>query len=117
MSIIEAQSHIMANLDEDMTHDLHNHIRSKGVKLCLNAMAAEFTEDSVILASGAKIPADMILSASALPPRPAFWPAAASSWAAGRDPGGRKAAVPAPPMSMLWAMPFRCGTLSPDSRG
>ncbi len=72
VSIIEAQSHIMANLDEDMTHDLHNHIRSKGVKLCLNAMAAEFTEDSVILASGAKIPADMILLSVGVAPETRF---------------------------------------------
>ncbi len=72
VSIIEAQSHIMANLDEDMTHDLHNHIRSKGVRLCLNAMAAEFTESSVILANGASIPADMIILSVGVAPETRF---------------------------------------------
>ena len=72
VTIVEAQSHIMANLDEDMSHDLHNHIRSKGVGLCLNAAAAEFTPDSVILSNGAKIPAEMIILSGGVRPETRF---------------------------------------------
>lgn len=72
VTIVEAQSHIMANLDEDMTHDLHNHIRSKGVGLCLNAAAAEFTPDSVILSNGARIPAEMIILSVGVRPETRF---------------------------------------------
>ena len=72
VTIVEAASHIMANLDEDMTHDLHNHIRSKGVRLCLNSLAKEFTENSVLLADGTEIPADMIILSVGVAPETKF---------------------------------------------
>ena len=61
VSIIEAQSHVMATMDSDMTHDLHNHIRSKGVSLYLNSLASAFTENSVMLQDGTEVPADMVI--------------------------------------------------------
>ncbi len=61
VSIIEAQSHVMATMDTDMTHDLHNHIRSKGVSLYLDSLASAFTENSVLLKDGTAVPADMVI--------------------------------------------------------
>lgn len=61
VSIIEAQSHVMATMDTDMTHDLHNHIRSKGVSLYLDSLASAFTENSVVLKDGTEVPADMVI--------------------------------------------------------
>lgn len=61
VSIIEAQSHVMATMDTDMTHDLHNHIRGKGVSLYLDSLASAFTENSVLLKDGTAVPADMVI--------------------------------------------------------
>lgn len=72
VSIIEAQSHVMATLDTDMTHDLHNHIRSKGVSLYLNSLATAFTENSVLLKDGTAVPADMVILSIGVSPETRF---------------------------------------------
>ena len=72
VSIVEAQSHIMATMDSDMTYDLHNHIRSKGVSLYLNSLATEFTENSVILKNGTEVPADMVILSIGVSPETKF---------------------------------------------
>lgn len=72
VSIIEAQSHIMATMDADMTHDLHNHIRSKGVSLYLDSLATAFTEDSVVLKDGTVVPAEMVILSIGVAPETRF---------------------------------------------
>lgn len=72
VSIIEAQSHVMASLDGDMAHDLHNHIRCKGVGLYLNSMATAFTENSVELKDGTSVPADMVILSVGVAPETRF---------------------------------------------
>jgi len=39
VSIVEAADHLIGAIDDDMSYDLHNHVRSKGVKLFLKEMA------------------------------------------------------------------------------
>ena len=72
VSVIEAQSHVMATLDADMTHDLHNHIRSKGVSLHLGSTATAFTENSVLLQNGTAVPADMVILSIGVSPETHF---------------------------------------------
>lgn len=54
VSIVEAAGHVIATLDEDMAHDVHNHIRSKGVALYLNAAVTEIGNNFVKTADGKK---------------------------------------------------------------
>jgi NADPH-dependent 2,4-dienoyl-CoA reductase/sulfur reductase-like enzyme len=61
VTIIEADSHIMPNLDEDMAHGVHVHVRSKGVKLALGQFAGEITEKGVKLLDNGFVPADMVI--------------------------------------------------------
>lgn len=61
VSIIEAASHVIATLDGDMAHDVHNHIRSKGAVLYLNAAVTEIDEGFVKTADGKEIEADLVI--------------------------------------------------------
>lgn len=72
VSIVEAQSHVMATMDSDMTHDLHNHLRSKGVSLYLDSLATAFTENSVLLKDGTAVPADMVILSIGVAPETRF---------------------------------------------
>ncbi len=72
VSVIEAADHIIGAIDRDMSYDLHNHIRSKGVKLFLNEMAKEITDSSVILASGCQVPADLVILSIGVVPETKF---------------------------------------------
>ncbi len=72
VSVIEASDHVIGPLDPDMAHDVHNHIRSKGISLYLNSMATEFTKDSVKLKDGRSVPADFILLSVGVRPETVF---------------------------------------------
>lgn len=71
-SIIEAQSHVMSSFDKDMSSDIHNHIRSKGVKLVLNSFAVEFNDSGVLTDKGENIPADLIILSVGVHPTTEF---------------------------------------------
>ena len=47
VTIIEAGDHIMPNIDKDMSHGLHGHVRTHGVKLATSKLASEITKDGV----------------------------------------------------------------------
>ena len=72
VSIIEATDHLIGAIDSDMSYDLHNHVRSKGVHLFLNQMAQEITENEVILASGIRVSADLVLLSIGVVPETSF---------------------------------------------
>ncbi|MDL2216026.1 FAD-dependent oxidoreductase [Ruminococcaceae bacterium OttesenSCG-928-N02] len=61
VSIVEAQSHLFGNLDEDMCYDLHEHLRAQGVHLHVNARVAEIQPGKVLLAGGEELAADMVI--------------------------------------------------------
>ncbi len=52
VSIIEAAPHVMAPLDMDMAHTVHNYVRGKGLGLYLGKKSTGFTKDSVLLEDG-----------------------------------------------------------------
>jgi len=72
VSIVEAAEHLIGAIDTDMSYDLHNHVRSKGVQLFLNEMAQGITDTDVELASGIKIPADLVLLSIGVIPETGF---------------------------------------------
>lgn len=65
VDIVEALDQVMAPLDYEMAAIVHNHIRSKGCRLHLKDGVNAFEEDgnktTVVLQSGRRIPADMII--------------------------------------------------------
>ncbi len=72
VSVIEAASHVIASLDEDMSHELQNHLRSKGLDLHLGSMAQRIDRDQVILSDGREIPADMVILSIGVRPETGF---------------------------------------------
>lgn len=72
VSVIEAAPHVMAPIDKDTAHDVHNYIRTKGITLYLNSMGTEFTASSVILHNGEEITADMVIMSIGVAPDTKF---------------------------------------------
>jgi len=72
VSIVEAADHLIGAIDDDMSYDLHNHVRSKGVKLFLKEMAQSISESSVVLASGGKVDAELVLLSIGVVPETSF---------------------------------------------
>ncbi len=72
VTIIEAISHLMPNIDEDMSHAIHNHVRKNGISLALNKMATEITSEGVNLNSGEFIPCDMVVMSVGVRPATEF---------------------------------------------
>lgn len=72
VSIVEAAGHVIATLDEDMAHDVHNHIRSKGASLYLNAKVTEIGRDFVKTRDGKKIDADLVILSVGVRPETGF---------------------------------------------
>ncbi len=71
-TIVEAASHVVNTLDDDMAAVLHNHIREQGVSLFLNSKAVAFDEHQVILHNGDKISTDMVILSIGVSPETAF---------------------------------------------
>jgi len=72
VSIVEAVDHLIGAIDTDMSYDLHNHVRAKGVRLFLNQLAQSITEKTVVLASGLAVEADLVLLSIGVSPETAF---------------------------------------------
>ena len=72
VSIVEAVDHLIGAIDPDMSYDLHNHVRAKGVRLFLNQLAQSITEKTVTLASGLTVEADLVLLSIGVSPETAF---------------------------------------------
>lgn len=71
-TIVEAASHVVNTLDDDMAAILHNQIREQGVKLYLNSKAVAFNEHQVILHTGEQLSADMVLLSIGVSPETGF---------------------------------------------
>jgi NADPH-dependent 2,4-dienoyl-CoA reductase/sulfur reductase-like enzyme/rhodanese-related sulfurtransferase len=71
-TIVEAASHVVNTLDDDMAAVLHNQIREQGVKLYLNSKAVAFNQHQVILHTGEQLPADMVLLSIGVSPETGF---------------------------------------------
>lgn len=72
VSVVEAAPHVMANLDMDMAHTVHNRIRAAGMGLWLNRRVAAFAKNSVLLEDGTAVPADMVILSIGVTPETGF---------------------------------------------
>lgn len=72
VSVVEAAAHVMAPIDFDMAHAVHNRIRSAGMALYTNSRCAGFTKDAVLLEDGRSVPADMVILSIGVAPETAF---------------------------------------------
>jgi NADPH-dependent 2,4-dienoyl-CoA reductase/sulfur reductase-like enzyme/rhodanese-related sulfurtransferase len=65
VTIVEMLEQVMAPLDYEMAAVIHNHLREKGVKLCMRERVEKFTKDGeltvVTTATGREIKADMVI--------------------------------------------------------
>ena len=72
VSIVEAAPHVMAPLDTDMAHMVHNRIRAAGMGLYIDRKCAGFTENGVLLEGGDVVPADMVILSIGVRPETRF---------------------------------------------
>lgn len=72
VTVIEAAVHVMPPIDMDMSHGVHNYLRSKGVNLLLGARCKSFTKDAVILEDGRTVAAQMVILSIGVAPETAF---------------------------------------------
>lgn len=72
VSIIEASGHVIATLDGDMAHDVHSHIRSKGVKLHLASKLTEIGDGFVMTDKGDRIDAGIVIVSVGVRPETGF---------------------------------------------
>ncbi len=72
VSVVEAAPHVMAPLDMDMAHTVHNSIRGKGLGLYVGKKCSGFTKDSVLLDDGTAVPADMVILSIGVAPETRF---------------------------------------------
>lgn len=68
VTIVEMQDQVMLSLDNDMAQTLHKELYDHGVTLLLESVAAEITEDKVILKDGREIPAKAVVMAVGVRP-------------------------------------------------
>lgn len=72
VSVIEAAPHVMAPIDLDMAHAVHNKIRAAGMGLYVGKKSTGFTKNSVLLEDGTEIPADMVILSIGVAPETRF---------------------------------------------
>lgn len=72
VSVVEAASHVMAPLDLDMAHEVHNYIRSKGMDLYVGKKCTEIGEGYVMLDDGTRVEAEMVLLSIGVAPETGF---------------------------------------------
>ena len=68
VTLIEAMPQILRILDYDMVQILHKEIYDKGVNLILNDKVTSFDEKEIILESGNKVDADLVIMAIGVSP-------------------------------------------------
>lgn len=72
VSIVEMQSHLLQTIDEDMSYDVHNHLRKLGMHLYLEQAVAAYQNGEIVLANGKTIPADMVILSAGVRPATDF---------------------------------------------
>ncbi|ATO54375.1 FAD-dependent oxidoreductase [Loigolactobacillus coryniformis] len=68
VALIEATSHVMQPLDEDMAQILHKELIDNGVNLIVSDAVAEISKDEVTLKSGKKIATEAVIAAIGVQP-------------------------------------------------
>lgn len=75
-SLVEMSAQVLMPLDEDMAAQIHQAMKSKGLKLYLSDGLKEIVPDGVMLNSGQKVEADMVILAIGIRPDTALAKAA-----------------------------------------
>lgn len=70
--IIEGSDHVIASLDSDMAHAVHNYLRRKNITLHLSSKAKEITHNKVLLDSGKEVCADLVIMSIGVTPATGF---------------------------------------------
>lgn len=68
VALIEATDQVMAPLDPEMVAPVHARLRERGVDLHLGVAVTEIGADSVTLATGEKVPANLVVAAIGVRP-------------------------------------------------
>ncbi|HZJ86012.1 MAG TPA: FAD-dependent oxidoreductase, partial [Erysipelotrichaceae bacterium] len=68
VTLVEAQNQVMAPFDFDMAQILHKELYDNGINLILSDALAKVTDSEVVLASGKKVAADVVISAIGVTP-------------------------------------------------
>ncbi len=68
VTLVEATDQLMAPLDPEMAGPVHEHVRASGVGLVLSDSVTEIGPDTVTLASGDRVPADLVVAAIGVRP-------------------------------------------------
>ena len=61
VSLVEAADQVMIPLDLDMAQIIHKEMYDKGVNLVVSDSVVEITKDEVVLSSGKRIPAELVI--------------------------------------------------------
>lgn len=64
VTLVEMADHLIAPLDADMAADVHNYIRQKGVRLCLNTAVTgieQGAQGGFVLTQAGRLPADLVV--------------------------------------------------------
>lgn len=72
VSVIEAADHVMAPLDLEMAHEVHNYLRAKGIGLVLGQKCTGMTAGSVLLEDGSAVAAEMVILSIGVKPETGF---------------------------------------------
>ncbi len=72
VTVVEAAPHVMAPLDMDMAHQVHNYLRAKGIHLVLDRKCVALSEAGLELDNGAQIPAEMVVFSVGVRPETGF---------------------------------------------
>lgn len=72
VSVVEAADHVIAPLDGDVAHEVHNYIRTQGMDLYLGKKCTAIEEGFVILDDGQPVEAEMVLLSIGVVPETGF---------------------------------------------
>lgn len=72
VSIIEAADHVIAPLDADVAHEVHNYIRGQGMNLYLGKKCSAIGDGFVTLDDGSIVEAEMVLLSIGVMPETGF---------------------------------------------
>lgn len=72
VSVVERSDHLIAPLDFDMAADVHQYLRTKGIRLYLQSSVAAIEETRVLLEDGGVLAADLVVLAVGVRPESAL---------------------------------------------
>ena len=72
VSVIEAAPHVLAPIDMDTAHEVHNYLREQGLGLYIGKKCTEIGKGYVMLDDGTRVDADMVVLSIGVAPETGF---------------------------------------------